>query len=267
MTTDSRDRIVLHQFRTSNFSEKARWALDFKRLPYQIVNYIPGAHEAAIRTLSGQTTAPVLQTATQVVIGSAAIIEFLDRKRPDPALYPFRVTDRSRALEVQRSWDLQMGPAARLLLFASVAAAMDSAANKLVGDDATDRRRRYRAALAFLGGVTLDDPTLGEGVYWPVGTDDPAKVRAACDSVSRGLDWLAANINADGQLITPGFTVADLTCAALLTPLIEIPHPALVSPVTPPAPVLALRKEYQQHPAVHWVQMQYKRHRRPTNLV
>ena len=261
MRTEAADRLVLHQFRASGFNEKARWALAFKALPHRVASYVPGAHEVALRNLSGQTATPVLQAASRVIVGSAAIIEFLDRLQPTPPLYPFHVTDRSRALEVQRSWDLQIGPAARLLLFAAAAVEMDNAMRRTEDSDPAQNRRRYRAALAFLGGVDVDEPSLTQGIYWPIGADDPTKVRAARDSVARGLDWLAANSNASGQLITDAFTVADLTCAALLSPLVDINHAAVMSPVAPPESVLALREEYRQHPAVHWVHAQYRKHR------
>ena len=260
--------LLLHQFRTSPFNEKVRWALAFKDLPYQQVSYVPGAHREALRRLSGQTATPVVQAGTRVIAGSAAIIEFLERLRPAPALYPAHVTDRSRALEVQRSWDLQMGPAARTLLFAAAATAMDSAAPRTPGrTDGTRDRQHYWTVVAFLGGVDATQAAQAGDVYWPDGPDQPAKVVAARDAVSRGLDWLAASINADHQLITAAFTVADLTCAALLTPLIDLDAagadldaPGAAADAATPEPVRALRVHYREHPAVHWVLGQYRRH-------
>ena len=275
--------LLLHQFRTSPFNEKVRWALAFKDLPYQQVSYVPGAHREALRRLSGQTATPVVQAGTRVIAGSAAIIEFLERLRPAPALYPAHVTDRSRALEVQRSWDLQMGPAARTLLFAAAATAMDSAAPRTPGrtpgrtpsrTDGTRDRQHYWTVVAFLGGVDATQAAQAGDVYWPDGPDQPAKVVAARDAVSRGLDWLAASINADQQLITAAFTVADLTCAALLTPLIDLDAagadldaagadldaPGAAADAATPEPVRALRVHYREHPAVQWVLGQYRRH-------
>ena len=260
------ERLVLHQFPASHFNEKARWALDFKALPHKLVSYVPGSHQLAIRRLSGQTATPVLQADTKVIVGSAAIIEFLERRQPDPALYPAHTTTRSRALELQRGWDVQIGPATRILLFAAAAIELDDAAARLPNADPGLQRRRYRAALAFLAGADAGDEALSHDVYWPNGTDDPARVSTARDIVARGLDWVAATINADGQLVTAGFTVADLTCAALLTPLINVAHPAAAQSVPPPQSVLNLRRQYQDHPAVHWVQAQYQRHRTAPSL-
>jgi glutathione S-transferase len=36
--------ITLYQFQFSHFCEKARWALDYKDLPYTCKNLLPGLH-------------------------------------------------------------------------------------------------------------------------------------------------------------------------------------------------------------------------------
>jgi glutathione S-transferase len=52
--------IKLHQFQCSHFCEKARWALEYKQVPYQPVNLLPGFHLKPMRKLAPKSCVPVL---------------------------------------------------------------------------------------------------------------------------------------------------------------------------------------------------------------
>lgn len=52
--------IKLYQFAFSHFCEKARWALDYKSIPYTPVNLLPGLRIKPIRKLAPKTCMPVL---------------------------------------------------------------------------------------------------------------------------------------------------------------------------------------------------------------
>ena len=43
--------IKLYQFACSHLCEKARWALEYKRVAYQPVNLLPGLHLKPLRLL------------------------------------------------------------------------------------------------------------------------------------------------------------------------------------------------------------------------
>jgi glutathione S-transferase len=251
MLTDPPKSLVLHQFRASHFNEKVRWALDFKGVAHRRISHLPGPHQKAIGKLSGQRSTPVLQADAKVISGSAAIIEFLERQFPQPALYPLQATDRQRALELQRLWDGQMGPATRTLFFATAIQELDYIAALFADGQPKLKQWIYRRMLGFAASKIAEAN----------GASDAARVAASRDVVARQLDWLAENVNASGQLIGASFSVADLTCAALLTPLVDIGHPAMRSPVPVPASIRQLRGQYADHPAIHWVQAQYEAHR------
>ena len=67
-------KVVLHQFAYSHYNEKVRWALDYKKLPHDRINYLPGPHMGAIKKMTGQTSTPVLEIdgETQTVMVSVA---------------------------------------------------------------------------------------------------------------------------------------------------------------------------------------------------
>lgn len=79
---------TLFQFTYSHFNEKARWALDFKRVPHARKSLVPGLHVAKVKRMTGQSAVPVLTLDGKVVFDSTRVIEALERRYPDPALYP-----------------------------------------------------------------------------------------------------------------------------------------------------------------------------------
>ena len=105
------DDIELLQFPYSNFNEKARWALDWKRLAHRRTNLLPGLHAGRIRKVAPETTVPVVRFGDRHVQGTAAIIEELERRCPEPPLYPADPVMCDAALEIQRWFDDEVGPA------------------------------------------------------------------------------------------------------------------------------------------------------------
>jgi glutathione S-transferase len=81
------------------------------------------------------------------------------------------------------------------------------------------------------------------------------------------LDWVAKESAATGQLVGDRFTVADLTAASLLAPLVELDHPDMNRPRPAPDAVLAFYALFADHPGTAWVRDQYRRHRPPSAAV
>jgi hypothetical protein len=67
--------------------------------------------------LSRQKQVPLLVADGQVTVGSAAIIEHVERTHPDPPLFPREPSERQRALELARFFDEELGPYLRRALF------------------------------------------------------------------------------------------------------------------------------------------------------
>ena len=63
----------------SPWSERVRWALKFKGLPYEKENYEAGVDEEKIKKLTGQNMVPVLLADGKVIPDSTAILEWLER--------------------------------------------------------------------------------------------------------------------------------------------------------------------------------------------
>jgi len=90
---------------------------------------------------------------------------------------------------------------------------------------------------------------------------DDAAIAVAPARVRAGLDRIAAELGPSGHLVGDAFSVADLTAAALFSPIVlppEFPYPP---PEPRPRHVLALRASLEGHPAFRWVLETYRRYR------
>lgn len=109
--------MTLYQFPISHYCEKARWALEHKRMEYRIKNLVPGPHIPMLRKIAPGTTVPLLIDGDSIVQGSDAIISYLDKKQPHPALTPTSTADASMAHEWERYADTNLGIPLRLFFY------------------------------------------------------------------------------------------------------------------------------------------------------
>src|SRR5919109_3378038 len=109
---------ILWHLSISHYSEKARWALDYKSVEHERRASMPGPHMArAFRLTRGrQVTLPVLELDGKRIGDSTAIIEALERRFPEPPLYPDDPEERRRALEIEEFFDEEFGPYLRFLV-------------------------------------------------------------------------------------------------------------------------------------------------------
>jgi glutathione S-transferase len=90
-------KIVLHQWEISPFCGKVRKVLAHKRLPYETVDYA-GMRALRASKLSGVGKLPVLDYDGIRVQDSSAIAAFLEKRHPQPVLYPADPKERAHAL-------------------------------------------------------------------------------------------------------------------------------------------------------------------------
>ena len=84
----------------SHFSEKVRWAFDWKRVPHRRRVMPPGLHPLGGLLLTGgrMFTMPVLEMDGRRIGDSTAIIGALEERFPERSLYPSSLAERERAL-------------------------------------------------------------------------------------------------------------------------------------------------------------------------
>ncbi|MEM1244860.1 MAG: glutathione S-transferase family protein [Acidobacteriota bacterium] len=243
--------VVLHQFPMSHYNEKVRWALDWKGIAHRREHYLPGPHARAIEKLSGQSSTPVLALDGDVVSGSAAILERLEADYPEPSLLPTDAAQRREALELQKRFDDEVGPATRTALFSVLMNESAYVAKMFGSPQPAARRFLYRMIFPLARGKV-------RAAYQ---TNDRDHV-ARCEQVAvAALDEVAERSAATGYLVGDSFTVADLTCAALLAPIAGPEHPDMKRPSPRPETVRRYVARFEDHPGVQWVRSTYERDR------
>jgi len=241
--------IILYQFPASHYNEKARWALDLKQVPHRRISLLPGPHAPRMKRLTGRTQTPALVDGEHVVAGSAAILAYLESRFPEPALTPVESPTRERAWEIAAQFDDEVGPAVRLakffeLMSGSYATRVFGAGQPLLV------RTMYRAAF----------PLVERLMKRSMGINAENAVRAR-QRTQRAFDFVAAESAATGYLVGDRFSVADLTCAALLMPAVDVADlggPANVGTTSE----RAWLDHWSAHPGATWVREIYRRHRR-----
>jgi glutathione S-transferase len=244
---------VLHQFAGSHFNEKARWALDWKGVAHRRRTHLPGPHALAMLRLSGQTATPVLCVGGEVIAGSARIVDALEQRQPERPLYPEAPEPRRSALELQARFDAEVGPAVRTAIFSVLLTEPDALCAIFAGGKPATARWLYRRAFP----LTRPIMARANGV-----TGDAACERAF-EVSTRSLDFVATSVGPAGYLAGDRFSVADLTAAALLAPLVFPDHPDMARPVPTPEPLERFIARFASHPGAEWVRAQYAKHRPP----
>ena len=236
---------VLWQYNFSNFNEKARWALDFKGISHERRSLLPGGPRAMAFSRSG--TLPVLDLDGERIVDSTNIIAALERRFPEPALYPTDPAERQAALELEDFFDERAGHELRRAGF------YDWRANSAFVSDllTTGRGATTRALMrAALPGAMIYARRRYR-IY-------PADAEQARERLTLALDRIAEQSADSGYLVGCRFTVADLTAAALLFPLA---WPAELQYAYPAPPAWIGLKAHSEHPAVDWIREMYRRHR------
>jgi glutathione S-transferase len=236
---------VLWQYNFSNFNEKARWALDFKRVPHIRRSLLPGGPRAMAFSLRG--TLPVLDMDGERIADSSDILDALERRFPDPALYPSDPHERTAALELEEFFDEHAGHELRRAGF------YEWRRNpRFVSDLLSTGRGRVARALmrAILPGAMVYARRRYR-IY-------PADAEAARGELAVALDRIVEALGPGDYLVGSRFSVADLTAAALLFPLA---WPAELQYAYPPPPHWGALEVLSRHPAVDWIREMYRRHR------
>jgi glutathione S-transferase len=247
--------VVLWHILISHYSEKARWALEYKSVEHERRAPVPGLHMplALWLTRGRHYTRPVMQLDGERIGDSTAIIAALERRVPEPPLYPADPAERRRALELEDWFDEQLGPYIRRLGF-----------HELREDPKRFDAIAERAAPPALARLGRAGGVAGRAF---VGLRYNARRREEADrareKVFEALDHLEAELGDREYLAGDRFSVADLTAAALFYPLVRPPEASVSSYVEGmPLPFERLRPELSDRPGYRWVAETYRRHRR-----
>jgi glutathione S-transferase len=241
---------ALWQYSFSNYNEKARWALDFKGIRHRRHSLMPGAPRAMWFS-RGDGTLPVLDLDGRRIVDSTNVIAAVEERQPEPSLYPADADARRRALELEDFFDENAGHDMRRVGFWEARQNLDYALAFMTTDQSKAKRAVGRV------GLRVAFPVVWRYMSARYAFNEAAVERSRATLVA-ALDRIEAERAGRDYLVDDQFSVADLTAAALLYPMVWPPEFQYELPEPPRWEFL---ESHRDHPALGWIKETWRRHR------
>jgi len=242
--------ILLYQFQTSHFCEKARWALDYKGVQYRIRNLLPGLHRYALRRIAKDTTLPVLSMAGMHIQGSNHIIDFLDQAIPTKSLTPADPGLRAEAQHWETFATNQLGTPLSVFYYSHMLECPDLL------------RQRYSQNGPWYGplyfAITFRRICQRIRELYKVNPSSADQSRAILEAAIQKLEQ---HLQTRSYLAGDKFSRADLSVAALLSPIATAAKLAAKNHNSYPAGFTEFRVQLASSPVIQWVNRLYQMHR------
>ena len=204
----SEPKPVLYQFPISHYCEKARWALDYKNIDYDLVNLVPGPHRSVLNKLGAtHSFTPVLLAQNKIVQGSESIIDYLEANTKHPLLTPTDPEAGSMAHEWARFADQNIGVPLRLYFYFHILPQRRLAINLLTEDCPWWSKPLYAVTFPAIRKVMRS--------AMKINAESALKARS---TLLRSLDQISERLSGRNYLVDNRFTRADLAVVALLAP-------------------------------------------------
>lgn len=241
---------LLYQFQTSHFCEKARWALDHKGVQYRIKNLLPGLHRYTLRRIVKDTTLPVLSMGGKHIQGSNRIIDFLDQTIATKSLTPADPGLRAEAEHWETFATNQLGTPFAVFYYSHML------------ESPTLLRQRYTQngpwynSLYFA--ITFNRICQRIRQLYKVTPSSADQARATLEAA---LHKLEQHLKTRPYLVGEQFTRADLSVAALLSPIAMAGQQAKKNNNSYPAGITEFLAQHATSPVLQWVNRLYQNHR------
>lgn len=242
--------VTLYQFQFSHFCEKARWALDYKGVPYTVKNLLPGPHASVVKKLSPKNGLPIIVDDGKIVQDSTAIITYLDQKVRDRPLTPRDGRVAKDALEWEEYLDEEVGVTLRCWFYYHAL---------------PDRSRSLKFLLdgaPWYGGpmLSLTFPVVRSAMRKAMDIQEKSAERSQA-RFEAAIHRIDNTLSTRPFLAGDQFSRADLTACALLQPWMRPGETDDEASRLMPEPVAQLRAKYKTTRAFRHVAEMYDSHR------
>jgi glutathione S-transferase len=202
--------MLLLQFSTSHYCRKARLALGYKGISYQVKNLTPGLHTLKLKPLTGLTTVPVLlpelesqpkainSAQLHAIADSTQIFKYLEQYYPQPPLFLGDPQRQIQATLLEDWLDESIGTATRFVYY------------------------QFRSGEGKAIDPSLSSQLVIQIVRWQYQMNSAA-VEQAKTRLKTAFEVLAVWKD-QPYLVGDQISIADLAAAALLSPLALIPE-------------------------------------------
>lgn len=245
--------LTLYTFAASQSSEKIRWTLDAAGLRYREHRLTPFLHYADNLRISGSmgVSVPVLEADGEMVQDSTQILEWLEKHRAPFALIPEEPQQRAAVMQTEARFD-HIGPHVVRCMYATLL------------EDLELVRRLWSVDASFVQAAMLRAgfPVLSRIFRRGLGLS-PTILEHSRRVVERALTELD-RIAESGKTYLVGETlsVADITAAARLAPLVCPDEHPVFSDVEYRDAIAPLVSTWQARAGIAWIRELYRLHRR-----
>lgn len=240
----------LLEFPHSHFCEKARWALDYKKVSYHAQAVMPGLHLKTIRKHAPGTSVPVLLTGDEVIQGSTEIIDYLEKKYRDRPLTPTDPSDCQECLEIERAMDKRLGENIRQILYFGLLAYPDFIRHCFTHPMVWWKQLLFRPIF----------PVLRHKMF-QIYVKSPESVERARNEFDIAIDEIEEKLENEHYLVGNQFSRADLSVASMLSLLVMPPEHPFPWQDIPDSETETFLQGYRDHPVSIWVGKMYRKHR------
>lgn len=243
--------LKLYEFPVSHYCEKIRWALDYKQLKYTRVCMVPLLHVPRMLMLTRQTQVPMLEMGKLRITDSPRILAKLEEYFIErPTLLPEDNEYCRKALELCTDFDKNIGIHLRRLSYSHILHHQPSVLELFSAEQSPLRRKVLQFSLPAI----IQTMRKGLGI-------NPANYTKSLDKFNQAVDRLDEHIQSNGYLVGNEFSIADLTAAALLSPLVRPAGTIYADLQHATEEFLAFCDGYSKRPFFGWVQTIYQKHR------
>lgn len=245
--------IRLYQFPISHFCEKSRWALDYKGLPYEVVNLLPGPHILTTKRLAKRSCVPILDYEGKIYQDSTTILEFLEATIPSPPLIPEKAGEKKEALEWEEYCDEEVGKHLRRFFYHYLLDEPSLMPKLILEQQPWYGRYLYFFAYPLVKRLMRKSMN----IY-------PEPVKKSEKILDAALKRLDREVTQKDYLVGKRFSRADMAAAALLAPLFTPPEHEYPWPdiSTLPQPLQELNERWGDSNLSRWVHRMYRDHRK-----
>ena len=244
---------VLYVFAISHYCEKARWALDYLGIDYELQHVAPGEHGQIAKKLgSPRSSVPYLAADGQLIQGSAEIIDWADNatSSKDRLLTPD--ASREECLQIEKRIDDIIGVHVRRFFYSEALVEFPNTVRPVFTRDLPLTKKLL---------VTMIWGKIRKIMIarLDLGTEQGQESR---DITEGELDWLDELLS-DGRKYLAGdeFSRADIAAASLLAPLALPPEHPTYNKIDLPPRMAASVSGWEQRPSIRWVRDMYAQYR------
>lgn len=211
--------IKLYQISISHFCEKIRFCFDYKKIPYQVVE-LDVIKRTTLKEVpkSVRKLVPIIHDPNHDVFmsDSTPIMEYLDQKYPEPALFPGNEEEKKKIKDWCIRLDSILGTASRRLAYSQLLSESPSMLFDLLIKPTNPQLNK-----PIIRGLVTNVVAVSLMERYAIHLVREEKIYEQTDSL---LEELVSILNKQKYVVGDGFTAADITLVSLLTPLSLVPY-------------------------------------------